>query len=112
MSFRHEYASQNAFATCDTANPFAQFLHFMRGIRFARSNVMAKPRKQSHGDFENQTAPQNVGDTTAAVPDRDRIALRAYEIYLSRGAADGAAMDDWLTAERELNQEHESTIEH
>lgn len=73
---------------------------------------MAKLRTQVQGDVENQTAPQNVGDTTAAVQDRDRIALRAYEIYLSRGAADGTAMDDWLTAERELNQqEHDSTID-
>lgn len=66
---------------------------------------MAKPRNKNLEGTENLTAPQNVGDTTAAIPDRDRIALRAYEIYLSRGAADGAAMDDWLTAERELNQE-------
>lgn len=70
---------------------------------------MAKPRTKIQGDVENQIAPQDVGDTTAAIPDRDRIALRAYEIYLSRGAADGAAMDDWLTAERELNQQEQDS---
>lgn len=70
---------------------------------------MAKPRTKTQEDIESQTPPQNVGDTTAAVPDRDRIALRAYEIYLSRGAAHGAAMDDWLTAERELNQQEQDS---
>ena len=30
------------------------------------------------------------------------VSRRAYEIYLSRGAAPGMALDDWLQAEREL----------
>jgi hypothetical protein len=30
--------------------------------------------------------------------------MRAYELYLARGADSGNALDDWLTAERELNQ--------
>jgi hypothetical protein len=30
------------------------------------------------------------------------IAVRAYEIYLERGALDGFASDDWFRAEREL----------
>ncbi len=34
---------------------------------------------------------------------RDRIASRAYEIYLERGGGDGRDMDDWLAAERELS---------
>ena len=34
---------------------------------------------------------------------RDRIAMRAYELYLARGAADGRDFDDWPAAERELN---------
>lgn len=35
----------------------------------------------------------------------DRIAQRAYEIYLARGGADGLALDDWLQAEAELGVE-------
>ena len=66
---------------------------------------MAKPpRTNDDAGAAVPTAPQNVGDTTAAAPDRDRIAMRAYELYLARGAEGGSAMDDWLTAERELNQ--------
>jgi hypothetical protein len=43
--------------------------------------------------------------------DRERIAARAYELYLARGGADGQAEDDWLAAERELSngsRPHES----
>jgi hypothetical protein len=34
--------------------------------------------------------------------DRDRVAMRAYELYMARGASHGADMDDWLAAEREF----------
>ena len=37
----------------------------------------------------------------------DRVAARAYEIYLERGAADGRDFDDWLSAERELASGHD-----
>jgi hypothetical protein len=47
-------------------------------------------------------APQFAGDTTAADVDRERVARRAYELYLARGGADGQAVEDWLNAEREL----------
>ena len=32
----------------------------------------------------------------------DRVAARAYELYLARGGSDGQDFDDWLAAEREL----------
>ena len=57
---------------------------------------MAKTRKKTEG------APQVAGDTAVASLDRERVALRAYELYLERGGGDGLAMDDWLAAEREL----------
>jgi hypothetical protein len=57
---------------------------------------MAKIRKKAEG------APTTAGDTTAANPDRERVATRAYELYLARGGGDGRAMEDWLLAEREL----------
>ena len=72
---------------------------------------MAKTRRKNNSGMVNdaggvatETAPQNAGDTTAANIDRERVALRAYEIYLARGGADGLAMDDWLAAERELQE--------
>jgi hypothetical protein len=36
--------------------------------------------------------------------DFDSIARRAYEIYQGRGASDGADLDDWLEAERQIRQ--------
>lgn len=38
-------------------------------------------------------------------PTHREIELRAYEIYLSKGAFDGRALDDWLRAERDLLDE-------
>ena len=38
----------------------------------------------------------------------DRVAQRAYEIYLARGSADGGDFDDWLTAEREVTNGRDS----
>lgn len=32
----------------------------------------------------------------------EAVARRAYEIYQRRGGSDGADLDDWLEAEREL----------
>jgi len=43
-----------------------------------------------------------VSDTDKKVPSLEEIELRAYEIYLKRGDADGVALEDWLAAEREL----------
>ncbi len=47
-------------------------------------------------------AAGNGGDYGRAAP-RDRIAMRAYELYLARGGADGGDFDDWLAAEREVS---------
>jgi hypothetical protein len=41
---------------------------------------------------------------TLRTPTAEEIAIRAYEIYESRGGKDGADLDDWLQAERELSQ--------
>ena len=76
------------------------------GTRFAVQLItMAKERSRQNAQVspETEAAPQAVGDTTAAVPDRDRVAMRAYELYQSRGGTDGQELDDWLAAERELD---------
>ena len=49
--------------------------------------------------------PREVGeahDRPRRAVTNDEIARRAYEIYQSRGAAHGRALDDWLQAEQEL----------
>jgi hypothetical protein len=45
----------------------------------------------------------------ATAPTYDEIALRAYHIYLERGATPGDPMRDWLQAERELSEVVPST---
>ena len=67
-----------------------------------RNNGEVSPETQAAPQPETQAAPQTVGDTTAAVPDRDRIGMRAYELYRERGGSDGQALEDWLAAEREM----------
>ena len=39
----------------------------------------------------------------AVRPTQEEIALRAYHIYLERGATAGDPMEDWLRAESELS---------
>jgi Protein of unknown function (DUF2934) len=67
---------------------------------------MAKKKKASSPDqIPVGTSERNAlesGNGTTPDP-RERIAARAYELYLQRGASDGRATDDWLEAERELS---------
>jgi len=39
---------------------------------------------------------------------QERIAMRAYQLYLSRGGVDGEALRDWLEAEREIGGQNET----
>jgi hypothetical protein len=90
---------------------------------------MAKTRKRAdgeqslseasyHSDTNSETPPSGTADDTqqdAGGADQirgaeqasgqrspDRIAARAYELYLARGGSDGGDFEDWLAAEREL----------
>ena len=35
----------------------------------------------------------------------NRVAKRAHELYEARGGQDGTAVEDWLTAEREIDED-------
>jgi hypothetical protein len=49
------------------------------------------------------TLPKATGGLPLSlVPRHPEIALRAYGIFLSRGATHGHDLDDWLQAEREI----------
>lgn len=43
---------------------------------------------------------------TGLPPTHEEIRLRAYEIFMERGGANGNEQDDWLLAEYELKQQH------
>ena len=60
---------------------------------------MAKSRrKMENGSTVELASPPGHAD-------RDRVAVRAYELYEARGRSEGQDVDDWLSAERELNSE-------
>jgi len=66
---------------------------------------MAKARKTSpESQQPSETGISGAAPSAVADPDiyRDRVAMRAYELYLARGGTDGADFDDWLAAEREI----------
>jgi Protein of unknown function (DUF2934) len=82
------------------------------GICVAEVSPMAKGRRKT--DTGGVSGPRAVDtpipDAGTATPaghppaDRDRIAQRAYELYLERGGHDGQDQDDWYAAERELSE--------
>ena len=67
---------------------------------------MAKRKKITDNQANDVAAPDRralAGDTPRQL-DRERIASRAYELYVARGATDGQDLEDWLRAERELSE--------
>ncbi len=46
----------------------------------------------------------SIGSNGEGLNNPDAVAKRAYEIYQNRGGTDGADLDDWLEAERELKR--------
>ncbi len=51
---------------------------------------------------ESFTYPRDVRKEAGTSPDRDRIAARAYELFVARGQEHGHDQEDWWQAEREL----------
>jgi hypothetical protein len=72
---------------------------------------MAKPRKPQStktpapDPARNKTGREAIHGNNADYG--DRVSMRAYELYLSRGAVDGRDFDDWITAEREVTNQHQ-----
>jgi Protein of unknown function (DUF2934) len=54
-------------------------------------------------DFGSPASPGSSNGDAQSI-DRERVASRAYELYVARGGRDGQDVDDWLTAERELSE--------
>lgn len=52
--------------------------------------------------LEKAPRPAKKPHTATGTPKTDEIALRAYHIFLERGAIPGNELDDWVRAEREL----------
>ncbi|HVQ43111.1 MAG TPA: DUF2934 domain-containing protein [Vicinamibacterales bacterium] len=60
----------------------------------------------------SRTSKPDVSDHKEfTAPTHDDIAQRAYDHYLERGASDGADVEDWLEAERELLEQRTSELD-
>ena len=67
----------------------------------------ATTRRRTKTAADSATAGQPDGQGATQEPTHDEIALRAWSIYLDRGASHGQAMQDWLEAKRQLFAERE-----
>jgi hypothetical protein len=75
-------------------------------------NVENRPLQRAVGSTQGvgRGVIEAADRAAAAIPDsvraendeRERIAARAYELYLQRGGGHGRDTDDWLEAEREV----------
>ena len=64
---------------------------------------MATDRPQEITKILSSVKTELPSSSVPNEPEGTHVAVRAYEIYESRGRIDGADVDDWLQAERELH---------
>jgi hypothetical protein len=63
-----------------------------------------------NGASNSETTPKAVAELgrqekeKSTAPSLEQIAQRAFEIHLERGGNHGRDLDDWLQAERELQE--------
>jgi hypothetical protein len=58
--------------------------------------------KGKRNDNASTTQEDNVQEGAFSDELHERIAKRAFELYLERGCRDGCALEDWLDAERQI----------
>jgi Protein of unknown function (DUF2934) len=78
-------------------------------------SLTSKPPAVATEDLESSLGPDDVTIVrqdlrkSSSVTERSvRIAHRAYQLAEQRGFEAGHDLDDWLEAERQIEQEHES----
>ena len=69
------------------------------------TTIEAEPRSSRRRRID--VAEIELSQPALSIPIED-ISRRAYELFLERGGAHGADIDDWLRAERELGGRAES----
>jgi hypothetical protein len=73
------------------------------GRREAARSTKASPTQSPHVDTQSPRV-----ETSSDEPRITRIARRAHELYMTRGSNDGHDIDDWLQAEREIDEESDA----
>ena len=69
------------------------------------SKVQKQPQPKIVIDPKSTDPKSSIGKVATmsnAVPSKDRIRVRAYELYQSRGREPGQDEQDWLRAEQEF----------
>jgi hypothetical protein len=56
-----------------------------------------------------RSSPRSGQQIAERYPTREEIELRAYQIYVERGGAQGNDLEDWLQAELELIEKYGKT---
>ena len=67
-------------------------------VSTVRASATRRRLRRAAADHASQISPPGSPDALS----HEQIAMRAYEIFLRRGAQDGDDLQDWLAAEREL----------
>jgi hypothetical protein len=75
---------------------------------------MARRKKitETIPEIPQASAPPRAIESPDGSVDRERIASRAYELYVARGGGHGRDMDDWLEAEAELGRRQSASGRH
>ena len=58
--------------------------------------------KEKHKDRAITTQEDTPQQSVTSDAPQERIAKRAYELYLERGCREGCALEDWVDAEQEI----------
>jgi hypothetical protein len=61
-------------------------------------------RSHFHSTAEEEGGPADAVKTPASAPAHQDIARLAYSYWEARGRRGGSALEDWLRAEREIEQ--------
>ena len=62
-----------------------------------------KSRKKAPIGTSNSAADSSTNqDPRPTGPTEEQVRLRAYELYVERGRADGRDLEDWFQTEREI----------
>ena len=71
----------------------------------ARITSDAEVKRTKHHEDLWRYEAVSTNEQSVVKVDRTQIEIRAYDIYCARGCVDGADLEDWLEAERQLRAE-------
>jgi hypothetical protein len=117
FTFRHPFALIIEAHSLEASARFEKVLKSAIWPHAAGISRKAGIEAAGHGRNEELMARTNGNGSTVKkkspsakkLSPQEKIALRAYEIYLERGGAPGNPLEDWVRAEREILQKARKT---